>query len=148
MSIRGQCGRPISLGARWLKFNLVGAIGIALQLGLLFVFTRPLHLDYLLATALAVEAAVLHNFFWHERFTWADRACVRACQVLARLLRFNLTTGAVSILGNLLCMRLLVGSLHLPPLAANLVSIAACSLLNFLLNDRLVFRAPPAARVT
>ncbi len=133
---------PGSLGLRWLKFNLVGAIGILVQLLALLVMTTLLHVDYLLATVLAVEAAVLHNFFWHERFTWADRACTRLRQVLARLLRFNLTTGAVSIAGNLLCMRLLVGFAHLPPLAANLVSVAACSLLNFLLNDRLVFRAP------
>ncbi len=148
MSACGQCDRSMSLGVRWLKFNLVGAIGIVLQLGLLFVFTRLFRLDYLLATALAVEAAVLHNFFWHERFTWADRASVGARQALARLLRFNFTTGAVSILGNLLSMRLLVGSLHLPPLAANLVSITACSLLNFLLNDRLIFRAPTGPQAT
>ncbi len=135
-------GQPASLGVRWLKFNLVGAIGIVLQVLALLLLTRLCHLHYLLATALAVEAAVLHNFFWHERFTWVDRACTRLPQLLVRLLRFNLTTGAVSIAGNLLCMRLLVGFAHLPPVIANLVSIALCSLLNFLLNDRLVFRAP------
>jgi putative flippase GtrA len=37
-------------------------------------------------------------------------------------------------------MRLLVGQGHLPPLPANVLSIAACSVLNFLASDRLVFR--------
>jgi len=100
-----------------------------------------LKLDYLPATALAVEAAVLHNFLWHERFTWADRVSVTRRQALLRLVRFNLTTGAVSILGNLLLMRLLVGQAHLPALAANLASIAGCSLVNFLVSEYIVFRA-------
>ena len=58
---------------RWLKFNAVGAIGIAVQLAVLTLLKSGLGLNYLLATALAVEVTVLHNFFWHERFTWGDR---------------------------------------------------------------------------
>src|ERR1700756_1976669 len=103
-------------GIRWMKFNAVGAGGILVQLGVLAVLKSGLQLDYLFATALAVEAAVLHNFLWHERFTWADRACLTRRQALARLLQFNCTTGAISILGNLLLMRMLVGQAHLPVL--------------------------------
>jgi len=132
-------------GRRWLKFNLVGAIGIAVQLLVLGTLTGVLKLDYLPATALAVEAAVLHNFTWHERFTWADRASITRRQTLLRLLRFNFTTGAVSILGNLVLMRLLVGQVHLPSLTANLISIAGCSLANFLLSEYIVFRTEPIA---
>jgi putative flippase GtrA len=131
----------MTTGRRWLKFNLVGAIGIVVQLAVLGILNGVLRLHYLPATALAVEAAVLHNFLWHERFTWADRASVTRRQALLRLLRFNLTTGAVSILGNLLLMRLLVGQAHLPSVPANLMSIAVCSLANFLVSEYVVFRA-------
>lgn len=127
-------------GRRWLRFNLVGAIGSVVQLAVLGILTGILKLDYLPATALAVEAAVLHNFLWHERFTWADRASLTRLQALLRLLHFNLTTGAISILGNLLLMRMLVGQAHLPSLPANLISIAGCSLVNFLVSDTFVFR--------
>lgn len=54
---------------RWLKFNAVGGIGIGVQLVVLAGLKSGLELNYLLATAVAVEVAVLHNFFWHERFT-------------------------------------------------------------------------------
>ena len=130
---------------RWMKFNFVGAIGIVGQLGMLMFLTEVLRVEYMIATALAVESAVLHNFVWHERFTWADRSSRRWPDVSLRFLRFNLTTGAVSIGGNVLLMRLLVGQLHLRPLVANLASIALCSLVNFLVSDRWVFRAPPSA---
>jgi putative flippase GtrA len=125
---------------RWVKFNFVGGIGIGVQLAALAFFRSALRLDYLLATALAVEAAVLHNFFWHERFTWADRPAARPVQSLVRLAKFNLSNGGVSIVGNLLLMRLLVGELRLNYVLANLVAVAVCSLVNFLLSDRFVFQ--------
>lgn len=120
---------------RWIKFNAVGAIGIAVQLAALTLLKSGLGLNYLLATALAVEATVLHNFLWHERFTWGDRP---ATDRLKRLLTFNLTTGLFSIAGNVAFTKLLVsaGIVYLP---ANAISIALCSLINFALNDRLVF---------
>jgi dolichol-phosphate mannosyltransferase len=117
-----------------LKFDLVGLIGIGVQLSTLFLL-KVLAINYLLATGLAVETAVLHNFFWHERFTWADR---KANDRITRLLKFNLTTGAFSIAGNVLFTRLFVEA-GVAYLAANAVSIALCSMINFLLNDRLVF---------
>ena len=125
---------------RWLKFNFVGGIGIAVQLAVLIFLRSLLHLDTLLATGLAVETAVIHNFLWHERFTWRDRPAARLRDSLARLAKFNASNGAVSLVGNLLIMRALVGELRINYVAANLIAVAICSLANFLLSDRLVFQ--------
>jgi putative flippase GtrA len=126
-----------STGWRWLKFNFVGLIGIGVQLLTLALLKSGLHLNYLLATGLSVETAVVHNFVWHERFTWADRV---AKARLAQFIRFNLTNGAISIFGNVLLMRFFAGSVRITYLAANLISIACCSVFNFLVSDRFVFR--------
>ncbi len=123
---------------RWLKFNAVGALGMAVQLGTLAFLVHVAGLHYLPATALAVEAAVIHNFAWHLRWTWADRAGV-APGWGTLLLRFNLTTGAVSIAGNLVAMSVFAGAMGLNPVLANLVSIGLCSLANFLVCDHWVF---------
>ncbi len=123
---------------RWLKFNTVGAIGILVQLAALAILKGGLRVPYLPATALAVETAVLHNFVWHELWTWRDRR--GAGNLLLRLLRFNLGNGAISILVNLVFMRLLVGHFHMQYLIANLVAIAAGSLANYLVSDLFVFR--------
>jgi putative flippase GtrA len=124
-------------GMRWLKFNAVGGIGIAVQLLVLTALKTGLHLNYLLATALAVEVAVVHNFLWHERFTWADRARDSG---FVRFLKFNLTTGLCSIAGNVLLMQLLVGGMAVPLLVANGIAIVVCSLFNFAMSERFVFR--------
>jgi len=133
---------------RWLKFNAVGGIGIAVQLAALAVFRSWLKVDYLLATGLAVEIAVIHNFLWHERFTWADRPATRPMQSLLRLAKFNASNGAVSMVGNLGLMRLLVGEMKLSYVAANLIAIVLCSLVNFLLGDGFVFEAGENAAAT
>jgi len=127
-----------SLALRWLKFNLVGGLGILVQLGCLALLRFRMH--YLAATALAVEIAVLHNFAWHERFTWKDRPG-GGRERLLRLLRFHLGNGAVSILGNLGLMWLLVDRFHMKHLlVANGIAIAICSFLNFALGEWFVFR--------
>jgi putative flippase GtrA len=197
---------PTSKLVRWCKFNFVGGIGIGVQFAALFLLKSVLHFDYLAATAIAVEAAVVHNFVWHEQFTWADRTkldrvqaswraaaphpseaepsdekrgfgwrgfgwsglgwqgfgyrsafsaaikSVLSIRALApavlrsrygpsfrRLLRFNLTNGAVSILGNLALMKVMVGQGHMNYLLANAIAIASCSLANFLVSDEWVF---------
>ncbi len=91
---------------RWWKFNLVGAMGMVVQLSALAVLSRLVAGHYLYASAVAVELAVLHNFVWHVHFTWRDR-CDRSV-LLSQLVRFHLSNGLVSLLGNLALMRVLV----------------------------------------
>jgi len=133
-------GRNLLPGTmRWLKFNFVGGIGIVVQLAALFLLRTVLRLDTMLATGLAVETAVIHNFLWHERFTWRDRPTTGFADSLLRLAKFNASNGAVSIVGNVVIMRILTGSFHMQYFVANLLAITACSVFNYLLSDRFVF---------
>ena len=124
----------------WIKFNVVGVLGFALQSSALFVLTRAApRFGYLAATAVAVELAVLNNFLWHQRWTWNDRPTTTKKETLRRLAKFNLTTGTVSIAGNLALMNILVGRFGLPIIGANLASVVTCSILSFILADRIAF---------
>ncbi len=128
---------------RFTRFNLVGALGVAVQLAAAALLVSVFHLHYLAATILAVEIAVLHNFTWHERWTWGSLARLRRGPraVLSRCLAFHAGNGCVSVLGTLVLMPLLVGRLGLHYLLANLVAIAATAIVNFVVADRLVFAA-------
>lgn len=143
--LRGDAAPPTTL-MRWWKFNFVGAIGIGVQFAALFLMKGVLHFNYLAATAVAVEAAVVHNFVWHEQFTWADRTRLdrtpqRRRTSLVRLMRFNLTAGGVSIVGNLALMKVMVGMAGMNYLAANGIAIGLCSLASFLVSENWVFAA-------
>jgi len=125
----------------WLKFNAVGIIGVVVQLLVLAILKTALGMNYLIATVLAVEAAILHNFVWHERWTWIERTkTVRGR--FKRLLRFNTANGLISLLGNVGMMWLLVSKFQLHYLLSNLLAVIVCSLINFLVSDRLVFNSP------
>jgi putative flippase GtrA len=119
----------------WMRFNVVGLAGMLVQLGALKLMRDGFGMHYLLATGLAVELAVLHNFWWHWKWTWRERGASPS-----RLLHFQCTTGLVSIAGNLFGMSLLAGLLGLPLIPANLLSIAFTYVFNFVVADRYVFR--------
>jgi putative flippase GtrA len=125
---------------RWLTFNGVGALGLVVQIGTLALLHHELEWHYLAATALAVEAAILHNFVWHQRWTWRDRREHGWRAALTRLWRFHLLNGVVSLAGNLGIMAVLTGGLGLHPVVANLAAVLACSIVNFLGSEVVVFR--------
>jgi putative flippase GtrA len=132
---------------RWTAFNLVGLAGAGLQLGTVALLVRVMGWHYLPATALAVEAAVLHNFAWHQQWTWRDRPSRSMSHTAARLARFHLMNGAVSLAGNLALTAFLSGVLHIDAVAANLIAIVACSLINFVASEALVFKSTRTAAV-
>ena len=77
-------------GKRFVRFALAGAGGFIVQVGTVAVLTSILGVNYLVATLVAVEAAILSNFVWHYRWTWKDRSAYSAtgaygASVFARL---------------------------------------------------------------
>jgi putative flippase GtrA len=127
--------------ARWTAFNIVGAAGIAVQLGTLAALVHVFNMPALVATAIAVEAAVLHNFAWHQRWTWKDRPASSFGEIAGRLARFHVLNGAVSMGGNLLLVALLTRALRVDPVIASAAAIVCCALLNFVASESLVFRS-------
>lgn len=135
----GSISRAGLTWRRSVKFSVVGLVGIGVQLAVLWMLAGLLGWHYLVATVVATETAVLHNFVWHIRWTWADRPA-SARETLARLVRFHVTNGLVSIVGNTVLMVLLTGFLGVHYLLANMVSILACALANLALSEFWVFR--------
>jgi putative flippase GtrA len=118
------------------RFSLVGLLGAVLQLVLVWTLNGRLGIG---ATPVAVELVVLHNFLWHERFTWRDRRATGVRAMAMRLWRFHAANGLVSLIGNTALMYGLVDRLKAPVLPSAAAAIAVCSIVNFLLADRWVY---------
>ena len=125
---------------RFARFNAVGALGIGVQLTGLWVLVDLWGVAYPLATVLAVAMAVLHNFVWHQHWTWGDRRSDGSTTALA-FVRFAGTNGVISIVGNVAIMLVLVDVTGAHPLIANAIAIATCGLVNFAMSDLFVFQA-------
>ena len=75
---------------RFLKFAAAGAGGFVLQIAVVGALAeRASGLHYLAATAIGVEAAILTNFLWHDRWTWRDRPAPTARDRWLRLAAFQ-----------------------------------------------------------
>ena len=130
---------------RWARFASVGVIGFAFQLTLVHLLTSVVASTIALRSCSAVEAAILHNFVWHERWTWRDRVTGSSREAAyARLVKFNTASGLISIVGNVFFTALFVELAGAPVLAANVAAIVCLTMLNFLAADRLAFA--PATR--
>ena len=130
---------------RPIVFALVGASGFVCQLGALHLLVGG-GLPVGVSTAAAVLTAVVHNFLWHRRWTWRDRA-VAPVSSPAQLLRFVGLNGLVSLAGNVVITAGLAAS-GMPVLAANGVAVVMCSAANFVLADRMVFVAATVVLMT
>jgi putative flippase GtrA len=119
-------------------------MGLAVQLLSLAILLRLFKPHFVWATALAVETAVVHNFFWHWHWTWVDRRRGGLKHMATTLLRFNLSNGMISLIGTVLCTGVLTGIFKLNPLLANVLSLGPCCVFNYLVSDRLIFMRPNA----
>jgi putative flippase GtrA len=124
------------MGLRFMRFNVVGLLGVGVRLLVVAILVNGAGVHYLVATAIAVETSILHNFFWHLRWTWRGRET----RVFFRCIAFHAGNGLVSMLGSMVLMPVFVGGLHLHYLVANLAAVGCTGLLSFFLGDRLIFR--------
>ena len=114
--------------ARILKFACVGIIGVGINTGALYIFSRWLDLPLVAASAIAVELAVISNYLLNARWTFATNVAS-----FGRFAKFNLA----SLLGlglNVMVVWLLV-RLGIYFLAANLFGITAGFTSNYALSS-------------
>lgn len=132
MALKGLC--------RFVRYCMIGVIGIGVKVGILTALIECAHLNYMAATVIAVEIAILHSFFWHLVWTWRDRSPGIALYAIGpRLLRFHVANGAVGFTSNLVLMRFLVEILGFHYLPSSVAATAFAGLTNFLLSEFFVF---------
>jgi dolichol-phosphate mannosyltransferase len=133
---------------RYLRFGVVGASGVGVDMAVLFILSDPrmLALNLSLSKALAAEIALVNNFIWNEIWTFGDLSAAQSHRH-ARLERFGkfnlicLTGIGLSILLLNVQVRVLGMNVYL----ANLVAIVLVSLWNFALNLKFSWNKPAKA---
>lgn len=119
--------------ARFLKYCLVGASGVLVNEGLLWVLKELAKLPLALSSGISIEASIISNFILNDSFTFADRRATEAGSFLRRFGQFN----AVCIVGlgiNLGLTLSLTYLFNLHYLISNLIGIAVATLWNYRVN--------------
>jgi putative flippase GtrA len=110
------------------KFLLVGGSGVAVNTAVLFLLHQLGGLPVIVASALAVEVAIVNNYLINDRWTFGHKR-----PALRRFVQFNVVS-----LGGLLltttAVWVLTASFGVYYLAANLAGIALATAWNFAAN--------------
>lgn len=116
-----------------LRFAVVGGLGAAVNMALLYLLHRWIRMPLPTASALAVELAVVHNYLLNDRWTFAVRA-----PSVRRFMKFNLSMlGGLGV--NVLAVWSLAGiGMHF--LLANGLGIGAGFAFNFAVSTAWVWR--------
>ncbi len=124
---------------RFFKFCLVGASGILVNEGLLWILTEFGGLVLQVSSAISIESSIISNFMLNDFFTFRDRRSKGARAFLYRLVRFNVVSLA-GLLLNLGLLWLFTQVFGVYYLVSNLIGIALAFLLNYGINTLWTWR--------
>jgi dolichol-phosphate mannosyltransferase len=126
---------------RFLRFGFVGLSGVVIDMGLLYLFHTMWGFALTRSAIFAAEFAILNNFFWNDRWTFADMARQQRSprKVFKRLLKFNLVC-LMGLVLKVLLLNILFNGLGMNAYLANLVAIAIVTVWNFWINLKLNWR--------
>ena len=127
---------------RMLRFCVVGASGLAVNMGILILLTEKFHFPYVLSSLVAIEISILTNFALNNMWTWSDR---HGESVFRRIVKYHTVAGMTAFAGNWLLLVLLTELCGLDYRIANFIGIAAGVMLNFWLNNLWTFRTTSGA---
>lgn len=86
-----NAARSLASG-RFLRFGIVGATGVVVNLGLLWLFAEVLGCHENLSSALAIEGSIFWNFVLNDGWTFRDRR-EESASWFGRAWRYHLVTG-------------------------------------------------------
>jgi putative flippase GtrA len=130
--------RYFGLARRFSKFSLVGASGSAINFALFWLLTERVELHYLIASAIAFELAMLSNYLLNNNWTFADR---RVGAFSTRGLAAYQIVALGSLATTLIVVHVLIDTVGIHPLLANLIAIGSGSAWNFCANLLWTWRA-------
>ncbi|WP_148689030.1 GtrA family protein [Methanopyrus sp. SNP6] len=123
---------------RFLKFSLVGFSGVFVNLGLLWFLTEIAGVHYVMSNVIAVEVSIISNFVLNDLWTWRDRRDPGLLNFLKRLAAFNIICAGGLVI-NTTVLWTLTEILHIYYITSALFGIAAATLWNYWMNNRMTW---------
>ncbi|MCF8885484.1 MAG: GtrA family protein [Nitrososphaerota archaeon] len=119
------------ISTEFLKFNVVGGVGVVVNLLFYILFNDYLHIHYIISGALATELAIINNFILNDIWTFRDRKKTRLW-VRFSLFHASRILGLLVTLGTLYVM---VDILKLNEFFSYVIAVGIGVIINFYTSD-------------
>lgn len=126
------------------KFCVVGTNGVFVNMGLFIILTRTLGMKLEYASPIAIEISIISNFILNN--IWTFRARSVKSSLLKRFVKFHIVAFSAGVVNYITLLSLVYG-LGFLDVIANLVGIAAATLVNYILNSRWTWKKYPESDV-
>lgn len=137
-------GRKLKLAKRFAEFSASSLLGTAVDTAILWVFSKWVFHTYagqfLISPAISFECAVLTNFIVAYFLIWKDRISARTSRSFLRhFAGYNISClGAFTV--KMIFLLLIQRLFKLNVIWCNLLALCVSGGLNFILNEKVVFR--------
>ncbi|MFB3845555.1 MAG: GtrA family protein [Candidatus Cloacimonadaceae bacterium] len=129
-------------GFNWRKvfrFQAVAWMGTGVNMLVIWLLHGQLHVKLLIAGAIAIEVAIIHNFSWNYFETWKVRVNHTLENYFRLLLRYNIVTASIDFVLNLGTLWLLNHFFGMHYLLANLIGQLLGPFFKFIANEFFIF---------
>lgn len=127
------------LNNRFLKFCVVGASGIMVNICLLWALTEKIGLYYLISSAIGIEISIFTNFILNDGWTWKDVGGKRVKDKLNRGAKYNVICAAGLVI-NMTILWSMTELFGVNYLISNIFGITGAILWNFHVNDTVTWK--------
>ena len=116
----------------FMKYSLVGVSGVFVNLGLYLFLTRYYEISEVVAPLIAIESALISNFFLNNFWTFGKR--ITQSRIRVKFVKFHLVSGFSALINYSAFLTLfLVFGLY--DILANLIGIGLAAMVNYLINS-------------
>lgn len=136
-SVRNQLRTKYPQYREFIKFSIVGGSGVIVNMGILILLTRLFNIPLEIASPIAIELSIISNFILNNIWTFGDRTV--EISLLTKFIRFHLVAISAGVVNYLILLALVYG-FDILDIIANLIGIAAATIVNYLLNSLWTWR--------
>jgi len=121
------------ISSSFVKYGLVGLVGLVVDMGFFYVFYEMLHINYILSNIMSSSLAVVNNFILNSIFTFKVKD-----KLLYRFISFfSIALAGMALSSGMLAV--MIDGLQMNSMVAKAISIFVVALIQYFVNKKLTF---------
>jgi len=121
------------LSSSFIKYALVGVVGLVVDMGLFYVFHEMLHINYILSNIMSSSLAVVNNFILNSIFTFKVKD-----KLLYRFISFfSIALAGMAVSSGMLV--LMIDGMNMNSMISKAIAVFFVALIQYYVNKKLTF---------